>query len=378
MCNAAGPTAAEAVTALAQGRSGLGPPPFDLPFETVCGALRFDLPRPPARWERYDIRAFRMVLQALEGIASELRGAARRWGSERVAVVLGTSTGGIDHTEDAWFHYRRTGRIPEGYSFLRAHPFHLTAEGLAELEGLRGPRYVISTACSASAKALSTARRLIEADLADAVVAGGVDVLCHTTLRGFHSLSILSESPCRPFGRDRSGITLGEGAALLLVERVGGGPARLRGVGESSDGFHMSTPDPQGRGAIAAMTQALDQAGLTADQVDHINAHGTGTVQNDVTESRAIRALFGTQVPVVSTKGYTGHLLAASGATEAIFSIIALERGWVPASLGSDPLDDEVELRVPLARTELDCRLVLSNSFGFGGSNAAVLLGGAS
>lgn len=375
LCNALGLTTAAVAEALAQGRAGLAPPPFDLPFETRCGPLPGAPPAPPAALSRYDTRVFRMALAALEEMMGDVGRAVARWGADRVAVVLGTSTGGIEHTEDAWFEYRRTGQVPESYDFLYRHPFHLVAEGLCELLGVRGPRYVISTACSSSGKALGSARRLLDAGLVDAVLAGGVDGLCQTTLRGFHSLSILSPQACRPFGLDRDGISIGEGAALLLVERAGDGSSRLLGVGESADGYHMSSPDPEGRGARAAMTAALTEAGLEPHAVDHINAHGTGTPQNDAAEARAIHDLFGDQVPVVSTKGYTGHLLAAGGATEAIFGIFSLERGWVPASLGAAPRDEAIALRIPLARTEHACRTVLSNSFGFGGSNASVLLG---
>jgi 3-oxoacyl-[acyl-carrier-protein] synthase-1 len=372
LCNALGLTTAEVAEALFAGRSGLGPPPIEVPFETVCGALPA---APPAALSRYDTRVFRMVLAALEGMEREVRRAVARRGAGRVAVVLGTSTGGIEHTEDAWFELRRTGRIPEGYDFLYRHPFHLVAEGLGELLGARGPRYVISTACSSSGKALASARRLLDAGLADAVVAGGVDGLCQTTLRGFHSLGILSPRACRPFGQGRDGISIGEGAALLLVERDGDGTSLLLGVGESADGYHMSAPDPEGRGARAAMLAAIAEAGLEPRDVDHVNAHGTGTPQNDAAEARAILEVLGDQVPVVSTKGYTGHLLAAGGATEAIFGILSLDRGLVPASLGAAPCDETVGMRIPLGCIEHACRTVLSNSFGFGGSNASVLLG---
>ncbi len=378
MCNALGATTAEVRESLDLARTGLAPPALELPFETSCGQMRCDLPETPARVSIYDTRVFRMALLAYEGMAARTRLALEKWGRDRVAVVLGTSTGGIEHTEDAWFDLRRTGQVPRDYEFRHRHPFDLPAEGFCRLLGIEGPRFVISTACSSSGKALATAKRLLDTGLADAVLTGGVDGLCRTTLYGFHSLGILSPLPCRPFGLDRDGISIGEGAALLLVEREGEGDALLLGVGESADGYHMSAPDPEGRGALAAMARALEEAGLDANDIDHINAHGTGTPQNDTSESRAISEMFGDDVPVVSTKGYTGHLLAAGGATEAIFAILALRDGRLPASLGAEPRDESITLQIPIAPTTRTCRYVLSNSFGFGGSNSAVLLGGAS
>lgn len=162
---------------------------------------------------------------------------------------------------------------------------------------------------------------------------------------------------------------------MLLVEREGDSRATLLGIGESSDAYHMSSPHPEGLGARLAMTAALAESDIDASAVDFINAHGTGTVQNDAAEARAIAALFGDVVPVVSTKGFTGHMLGAAGATEVIFAIIAVEQGWIPASLGADPPDPAFTIRINRKRVKHPCRVALSNSFGFGGSNVAVLVG---
>ena len=375
LCNALGTTTAEVVSALDSGRSGLETPRIELPFPTVCGNVTAPLPRPPRALARFDSRLLRMALLAYDGMASAVEAAVARWGSDRVAVILGTSTGGIEETEAAHAAHLAQGAFPPSYDFRGQHPFDAFAEALARVAGATGPRYVISTACSSSGKALAVGQRLLRSAVADAVLAGGVDGLCQTTLRGFHSLSILSSRPCRPFGLDRDGITIGEGAALMLLERGGEAPVRLLAVGESSDAHHMSTPDPEGRGARAAMARALEQAGLPPSEVDHVNAHGTGTPRNDASEARAIAELLGADVLVASTKGYTGHLLGAGGTTEAIFSLVALERGRVPASLGAHPLDPSLGVNVTLAATTAPVRTVLSNSFGFGGSNVSVLLG---
>lgn len=378
LCSALGRTTKDTVVALSQGRSGLVPPQQELPFETFCGSVGGDLPPLPEKLLAYDTRLLRMVFSTYLQIEAQVLGAVARYGPERVAVILGTSTGGIEQTEMAHRHLLQQGRIPEDYDFERHHPFHLTSEVLALAAGIIGPKYVISTACSSGGKTLAAAQRLIDTGVVDAALTGAVDGLCQTTLRGFHSLSILSPVPCRPFSSAHSGISIGEGVGLLLLEREGQSGVELLGVGESSDAYHMSSPDPEGKGALVAMTAALTQAGLNKTDVDHINAHGTGTKHNDAAESRAIYELFGDEVPVVSTKGYTGHLLGAGGAVEAIFAMVALEQGWIPASLGAEPVDEEIHINVNLEKRDHPCRVVLSNSFGFGGSNVSVLLGAAS
>jgi 3-oxoacyl-[acyl-carrier-protein] synthase-1 len=267
--------------------------------------------------------------------------------------------------------------VPASFDFDRQHAFHGVLHVLRALSGARGPAYVVSAACASSGKVLASARRLIACDLADAVLTGGVDTLCDTTLRGFSSLEALSRTPCRPFSAARDGTTIGEGAAFLLVEREGDGAVRLLGVGESSDAHHMTQPDPAGRGAARAMREALEQAGLEPARVDHVNAHGTATPANDVAESSAIVELLGTSVPVTSTKGYTGHLLGAAGATEAVFGAIAIERGFIPVSLGAEPLDPSVRANIAMRSSRVHVGTVLSNSFAFGGINVSVLLGAA-
>jgi 3-oxoacyl-[acyl-carrier-protein] synthase-1 len=301
--------------------------------------------------------------------------AVARRGADRVAVVAATSTGGILESEYAYRHHLRTGRLPERFDLDRQHAFHGLVEIVRRVTGAEGPGYVISTACSSSAKVFGAARRLLVAGLADAVLVGGADSLCETTLRGFGSLQALSRRPCRPFSAERDGTTIGEGAAFALLERDGDGPARLLGVGESSDAHHMSHPHPDGAGARSAMEAALAQARVGPGEVDHVNAHGTGTPANDGAEARAISGLLGDALPVTSTKSYTGHLLGAAGAAEAVIALLCLERGLVPANLGVHPVDPAVPIAVVRAPEERRLRTVLSNSFAFGGSNVSVLLG---
>jgi 3-oxoacyl-[acyl-carrier-protein] synthase-1 len=380
MCNGLGATTAEVVSALAAGRSSLAPSPLELPFETVCGAVTDPRPALPSALADVDTRNTRIAALALDDVRPALARATARWGAERVGAVIGTSIGGLAHTEAAYAERTRAGTLPPWFDFARQHPFHVLVDAVCALGGLRGARYSVSTACSSSAKVFGSAARLMAAGVCDAVLVGGVDSLCQTTLRGFHALSVLSAEPCRPFGRERRGISIGEGGAFLLLERDADGPAVFLGLGESADAYHMSAPDPEGRGALAAMQGALAGAGLAPDEVGYVNAHGTGTVKSDDAEARAIAELFGrtpgaTGPWVASTKGYTGHLLGAGGATEAALSVASIERGFVPASLGAAPVDPELAIRVAITRVDVALRAVVTNSFAFGGSNASLAFG---
>lgn len=366
---------ASVLTRLRNGERGLSPVPLDVPFATVTGTIPGDLPDLDARIAEHDSRLARVTQLGFESIATEVARAVSEWGPARVACVLGTSTGGIWATEVAHAEHHHTGALPARFDYRTQHPFHITTDICRKLGGFSGPAYIVSTACSSSGKVFASARRLLDAGLADAVLVGGADALCHTTVRGFFSLGVMAEGECMPFSADRPGMNIGEGAAFALVERRGTPRAMLLGVGESSDAYHPSSPPPEGRGALAAMEHALRQGGLAAKDVDYVNAHGTGTKHNDSAESQAVEALLGREVPVVSTKGYTGHTLGACGAVEAIFGIVSLEEGFLPASVGSTPRDPEILIHVPSERLSLQPRYVLSNSFAFGGNNCSVLLG---
>jgi 3-oxoacyl-[acyl-carrier-protein] synthase-1 len=375
--NALGESTRQVVESLRQGLSGLRPCPLPVPFEAPTGALAVPPPRLSGAVGRHDSPTTRLAIVALDEVRTTLDRALARHGAERVALIVGTTTAGLARTEEAHAHLLRTGALPGDYDFGRQHAFGGLIDALRIVTGIRGPAFVVSTACSASAKALGSAQRLLAAGVVDAVLVGGVDALSQTTLRGFHSLDILSPEPCRPLSHLRRGINLGEGAAYLLLEREGEGAVRLLGVGESSDAHHMSAPHPEGIGALAAMRGALEQAGVSPGDVDHVNLHSPGTRLNDLSEARAVTALLGADVPVASTKGYTGHLLGAGGATEAIFAVVTIERGWIPQSLGADPVDTTLGLSVSTARREGRFRRVLSNSFAFGGANVSLLFGDA-
>jgi len=372
--NALGTTTRAVIASLRDGRSGLGPCPVELPFETPVGAVA-GVPTLPAALSAWDSPTARLAVAGLDEILPAVRRAIGRHGADRVALIVGTTTSGLARTEAAYHELRRSGTLPRDYELHRQHSFGAMIEAIRRVTAIGGPAFAVSTACSASAKAVGSAQRLLAAGVVDAVLVGGVDALSQTTLRGFHSLQILSPVFCRPLSRERRGINIGEGAAYLLIERDGYAAVHLLGVGESSDAHHMSAPDPAGEGARAAMAAALAQAGVAASDVDYINAHSPGTRLNDLSEGLAVGALFGARVPIASTKGYTGHLLGAGGATEALFSIVAVEEGWIPRSVGADPVDADLGLEVPIARIDRPCRRVLSNSFAFGGNNVSLLFG---
>jgi 3-oxoacyl-[acyl-carrier-protein] synthase-1 len=249
---------------------------------------------------------------------------------------------------------------------------------LRDALGLTGPALVISTACSSSANAMVTASEWLEAGLIDAAVVGGIDSLCLTTLRGFQSLELLSPEPCQPCGADRKGLSLGEAAALFLLERepqATTGQIGLLGYGSSNDAHHMSTPHPEGVGAQLAMTQALARADLAPDDIDYVNLHGTGTPFNDAVEDLAVHAVLGDRPPCSSTKGWSGHTLGTAGALEAAIAMLCIRDGLLPGCLNLTTVDPRLRCNVLSANRRAPVRRVLSNSFGFGGNNCCLVLG---
>lgn len=346
--------------------------------ELALGAVQDDLADLSAYPPPLCSRNNALLLTAFAQIREAAAAAIARFGAERVAVVVGTSTSGIGETETAMPRLRAAGDWPPGFHYAQQE-IGAPSRFVALASGARGPASTISTACSSSAKALASAARLLHAGVADAVIAGGADSLCAFTIGGFSALESVSAMRCNPFSRNRNGINIGEGAALFLVTREPG-PVRLAGWGETSDAHHMSAPDPQGRGAIDAMQQALQRAGWQPEQVDYVNLHGTATGHNDAMESRAVAAVLGAQVPASSTKPLTGHTLGASGAIEAALCWLALNdnpRQRLPPHWWdgqSDPELAALALVRPGAQAPRPLRRVLSNSFAFGGSNASLAL----
>lgn len=368
--------------ALLSGRCGLTPNDFGdsgTDVHTCIGrAPDVDAVTLPAEFAAWDCRNHRLAWMALheDGFAATVARLAQRHGAGRIGVFIGTSTSGMLDTEEL-FRQRREAELTTQRFDLR-HALGSVAEFVARVLQLGGPRHGVSTACSSSAKVFATAARMIAAGACDAAVVGGVDSLCYTTLYGFKSLELLSPRPAQPLARMRSGISIGEAAAFAVLTRdgdAGDAAVELLGTGESSDGYHMSTPHPEGIGAERAMRAALAQARLPFDAIDYINLHGTGTPVNDAVEAAAIERLFGRAVACSSTKGATGHCLGAAGAIEALICHIALEQQFVPANVGTSAVELAFALNVPAAARAQPLRRAISNSFGFGGSNCSLVLG---
>jgi 3-oxoacyl-[acyl-carrier-protein] synthase I len=375
---------AATLAALREGRCALAPCHFEtvrLPMQIgeVAGVDEVELPGPLAAFACRNNRLAQLGL-AQDGFAAAVRASAARHGADRVGVFLGTSTSGILQTELA---YRErdpaSGALPAHYDYAHWHNGFSVTDYVRRALGLTGPAFTISTACSSSAKAFAAAARMMAAGIIDAAVVGGVDSLCLTTLYGFHALQLTSSAPCRPFDVRRDGLSIGEAAAFVLLERA---PARLQadallllGVGEAADAYHMSSPHPEGAGARDAMQRALTAAALAPAEIDYINLHGTGTPNNDSAEGHAITGLFGIGTPCSSTKGAMGHALGAAGALEAVICALALAHGLLPGGRSTREPDPRLALHYVTENREVPLRRVLSNSFGFGGANCALLFG---
>lgn len=331
--------------------------------------------------ERYDCRNNRLAQLALEqdGFAAAVVAARQRYGAARIGVFMGTSTSGLLQTELAYRNRDpQSGALPVGFHYAETQNTYSLADFVRTYLDLHGPSLVVSSACSSTAKVFGNALRMMEAGVCDAAVVGGVDTLCFTTLYGFNSLGLVSTQPCRPYDAERNGISIGEGAGFALLERRDAKSSAqdlcLLGIGESSDAHHMSSPHPEGLGAQLAMKRALDAAGLTASDIDYINLHGTATKANDASEDKGVTALF-KNTPCSSTKGWTGHLLGAAGITEAVIAMLAIEHGFIPGSLGTRQLDPALNCNYQIENSEAKVERVLSNSFGFGGSNCSLIIG---
>ena len=375
----------DALSAALRGRrSGLTHCAFEtVDLETYVGQV-LDAEITPLRDDLRDFecRNNRLAQLAIrqDGFEQAVARLRERYGAARIGVFLGTSTAGILQTELA---YRRrdpaTGALPADFRYEHTHNTFSPASFVQRYLGLTGPAVAVSSACSSSAKVFGNAQRMIAAGLCDAAIVGGADSLCLTTLYGFNSLQLMSKNPCRPFDAERDGISIGEAAGFALLEKpdgkIGDDELALLGVGESCDAYHMSTPHPEGLGARLAMQGALTQAGLSTTDIDYINLHGTATRSNDATEALAVKMVFGDSVAASSTKGWTGHTLGAAGIIEAIISFIAIEESFMPGSLHTKTIDPAVEIQYLKDNRQGAVKRVLSNSFGFGGTNCSLVVG---
>ena len=366
------------VTALRDGRSGLTQNHhLDLPFSCFLGEVsELDALIFPDDHAAYDNRANRLALAAMKSDDFEevAQMCIDKYGANRCGIVLGTSTAGVEKLERVYRARDVDAPMPDSYSMRHHDSQQAVTAFLQSYLGFQGPSYSISTACSSSAKAVIDAYHLVKAGLCDVVLAGGVDSLCLTSVNGFESLELMSRQPCRPNDISRNGLSIGEAAAFVLVERDSADSIRMTGYGESSDGTNMSTPPEDGSGACNAIRQALDRAGLAPADIDYVNLHGTATIVNDVTEARAVTDAIGTNIPASSLKGAIGHTLGAAGAAEVVLCLYAMEEDIQPGNTGLENLDPKVLPNITRHSRTGPMRHVLSNSFGFGGSNCALVL----
>jgi len=346
--------------------------------KTVVGKVNSDLPLVDnITMPHKNTRNNQIALSALFQIEEDIRNAIKQYGADRIAVIVGTSTSGIGNGELALAAENKTSLLPDDYHYHQQEVANL-GDFVAQFFSIQGPVYTISTACSSSARVFISAKRLLKSGLVDVVLVGGSDSLCKLTLNGFHGLEALSTDHCLPFSKNRKGINIGEGAAFMLLSNTPNQSSiALLGAGDSSDAHHISAPHPEGKGAIEAMQNALDDATLSANQIGYINAHGTATKLNDAMESKAIYSLFGDGVAVSSTKPLTGHTLGAAGIIEASIAYLILKHNLnLPKQINDGCLDDELaNIKLVSKEKKLEKQAIMSNSFAFGGNNMSLILG---
>ena len=382
LTNALGPGIAASLENLREQRSGLRENNFPgVELETSIGRVAgIEEAELPEQLQQFDCRNNRLAMLGLnqDDFIAQIDIARSKYGADRIGVFMGTSTSGIQEAERAFVNFNPGNAMPVEYDYWHTHNLFSLADFVSRVLNLSGPSQIISTACSSSAKVFAAAHRHIQAGFCEAAIVGGVDSLCQMTLYGFNSLQLVSTQPCRPADAARDGISIGEAAGFALLEPVGAADQDslcLLGYGESSDAYHISSPHPEGEGARLAMEQAMQMAGVPASEIDYVNLHGTATPANDASEDKAIMACLGSEIPCSSTKGWTGHTLGAAGITEALFACLCIENNFIPGSLNTHTIDPEIKADIVLENRPATLRKVLSNSFGFGGSNCSLLLG---
>lgn len=351
----------------------------------LCAVTETLRPFPESLAAVHRSRNNQLLWHALRQIEADIAGAVARFGAGRVAVVMGTSTSGVDENIPLFQHIVSGGGWHDVPFNQQQQILSAPADFVAAVYGLGGLCYGVSTACTSGARALISAARLLKAGLCDAVVCGGVDTLSPLTINGFAALEVLSDGRANPFSVNRNGINIGEAAAAFVMTREAdfGSSLPLLGYGASSDAYHMSSPRPDGMGAAQAFQTALKHAGMPSEAIGWINLHGTGTQHNDSMESLAVAQVFGGQTPCTSTKPLTGHTLGAAGAIEAAFLWGMVSRrhnpqGRLPPQIWDgvrDPALPAIAFTDSHSAWPLERRIGASASFAFGGSNAVVVVG---
>jgi len=389
LTSALGPGLAAHQIALTTERTGLRKHAFDTcHIDCWIGEVKGLEAALPASFKQFECRNQRLAWLGLQqdGFMEAAMRLRERYDARRIGVFMGTSTAGIHSAELAYREWRAGGgdvnsALPDWFDYQRTQNLYSIADFIQHALNVSGHSLVISTACSSSAKVFAAAYRSMQMGLCDAAIVGGVDSLCLTTLYGFNSLQLISSDMCRPADANRRGISIGEAAGFAIVEKADAQtdqhalPFALLGYGESGDAHHMSSPDPQGAGAASSMRAALARASVQSEDVDYINLHGTGTMANDAAEDKGVVTVFGTDTPCSSTKGWTGHTLGAAGIMEAGISMLCIKHGFTPRSLNTQSKDPQLQANVLMATGHRAVKKVLSNSFGFGGSNCSLLFG---
>lgn len=383
LTNAFGAGIRPSLEGLQRGESALTPGDFPgLDFDTWIGRVKgIENHRLPARLLDFDARNHRIMDLALDqdGFREKLSPLIERFGADRIGVIMGTSTSGILETERAYrARNNKDGSLPPDFRYRERQNTSAPAAFVQRLLGLTGPAWVLSTACSSSSKVFASAARLLQIGWCDAVIVGGSDSLCLTTLYGFKALDLVAKAPSRPMDLHREGISIGEGAGFMILTRdpEPDEGVSLLGYGESSDAYHMSSPHPEGVGAAKAILDGLARANLTSDEIDFTLLHGTGTRANDLSEDKAVTQTLGSKAPSASIKGAIGHTLGAAGIMNAVIAALSIREGFSPGTANLVTPDPQIQAAVRMHPTQQAARHVLTNAFGFGGSNAVLIFGG--
>jgi len=322
----------------------------------------------------HDMRFLDLMIAATNQIQNALDEIKSKYSKNRIGIVLGASNTAVHEAQKHISTKLSTNVMPDAFSVSMLE-LGSPAELLRDMIGVTGPTFTISTACSSSIKALDSARDLIQNNLCDAVICGGVDARCDFALNGFNALEALSHKMTNPMSKNRDGINLGECAALFIMQRGEDG-VRVMGCGETSDAYHPTAPDPTGAGAMESMRRAIADADINASDIDYINMHGTGTIANDAMESRAIYDIFGDKPICASTKPLTGHCLGAAGACSVALSWLMLNNNFIiPHVYDGEFADDCAPLRLAMTTDTQNIKNILCNAFAFGGSNSTIIIG---
>jgi 3-oxoacyl-(acyl-carrier-protein) synthase len=351
-------------------------PPFESSVQCPTFQVTAELPILPERMNHS--RSLRLTIKAVRE-AMAAAGIEKFGDGVRVGVCIGTTVASQLNSIPFYDAYRREGNPPLDAvrDYLRAN----LAEAVGDLLGITGPRMTIVNACSSGTDSIGVTASWIRGGLCDWALAGGADEMNRVAMAGFWSLGVMSSEPCAPFDRDRAGLNLGEGAGIVLLESAAHAMKRgiehtfeLAGFGTACDAHHLTAPHPEGRGLNTAIRAALSQAQIEASQVAFINAHGTATIENDRAEGKCLASVFGSKVPFLSTKGYTGHTLGAAGGLEAVFTLLGLREGWIPRSMGFENPAEDVPISPVSRRTSIRGEYAMSTSLAFGGNNSALLI----